>query len=153
MPTSIPRTRNVLTMADGLCQSVAGKAQKMPTVVYELMHIRATDERRGSLLRAPKIDRQQKKKPRENRPRQPLTQRYCGGRASRCVCGVRHAVLLGLRVPLELHVDHDEGLALDRTGSNTVARPRRTHTGFLAPAIPSEDTEGNPTLSNARPIS
>jgi hypothetical protein len=40
-------------------------------------------------------------------------------------------ILLGLRVPLELQSDYEEGLALDPNGSNTVARPRRILTGFL----------------------
>jgi hypothetical protein len=133
-------------MAGSLCQSVAGKAEKVAAVVHELMHIRPTNEGSGTLLRAHKIDRQQKNKPRENRPWEPLTQRYCGGRASWCVCGVRHAILLGLRVPLEFHIDHEEGLALDPTGSNTVARPRRTHTGFLTSRNHPKNRERNPNL-------
>ena len=48
---------------------------------------------------------------------------------SRCECSACHFVLRGSRVPLELHIDREEGLALDPTGSNTVARPRRTPTG------------------------
>jgi hypothetical protein len=43
-------------------------------------------------------------------------------------------VLLGLRVPLELQSVHEEGLALDPKGSNTVARPCRIFTGFLSRA-------------------
>ena len=45
------------------------------------MHIGSTDERSGSLLRAYKIESQQKNKPGENGPWKPLMQRYCGGRA------------------------------------------------------------------------
>ena len=72
-PTSIPRTRNVLTMADSLCQLVAGKAEKVATVVHELMHVRSIDKRSGSLLGAHKIDRQQQNKSGENRPSSILT--------------------------------------------------------------------------------
>src|SRR5580692_8819650 len=107
MPTSIPRTRNVLTMAGSLCQSVAGKAEKVAAVVHELMHIRPTDDGSGTLLRAHKIDRQQKNKSRENGPWKPLAQRDCRGRADRCKCGVCHVVPLELRVLLELHVVHE----------------------------------------------
>jgi hypothetical protein len=131
MPTSIPRTRNVLTMAVAYNRSVTRKAEKMATVVHELMHIGSTDQRRGSLLRAHKINRQEQNKPGKNGPWEPLAQRYRGGGPSRCERAIRHIVLLGFRVPLELHVAYEEGLALDPRGSNTVARPRRTLTGFL----------------------
>jgi hypothetical protein len=118
MPTSIPRTRNVLTMAGSLCQSVAGKAEKVAAVVHELMHIRPTNEGSGTLLRAHKIDRQQKNKPRENRPWEPLTQRYCGGRASWCVCSVCHNIVLP-------DSQREEGQAPGQRTSDTMGPSRR----------------------------
>jgi hypothetical protein len=47
-------------MAGSLCQLVAGKAEKMATVVDELVHVHPADERGSTLLRADEIDGQEK---------------------------------------------------------------------------------------------
>src|SRR5271154_823679 len=102
MPTSIPRTRSVLTIVDGSCRSVTGEAEEVPSVVHEFVHILAADQRSRPLLGADEIDRQQKNEPGENRPGKPLTQRYRGDWKCRCKCSVRHIILLGFTRPVEL---------------------------------------------------
>src|SRR5215471_909056 len=126
MPTSIPRTRNVLTMAAAYNRSVTGKTEEMTAVVHKFMHVGPADQRRGSLLGADKIDCQEKKKSSKNRPREPLAQRYRGSGARRGERAVCHIVLLGLRVPLELRVVDEEGLTLDPNGAE--------YSGASAPA-------------------
>ena len=100
MPTSMPRTRSVLTIG-GRLLSVTGKAEKVASVVHELVHVHAAEQRGRALLGADEIDRQQQNKAGENRPRQPFAKR------NRVVTGSVGAnvvvvilVLLGLRVPV-----------------------------------------------------
>src|SRR5579872_4941455 len=146
MPTSMPRTRNVLTMR--WLPSVTGKAEKMPSVVHEFVHIHAADERGCSLLGADEIDRNQQNQAGENRPRQPFAEgnsRYGNGRCECCVC---HLVPLGFRVPLELNC-REEGLTLGPLprGPNTVARPCRIFTGFLVSRNRVQNKKRCPLLS------
>jgi hypothetical protein len=130
---------------------VAGETEQMPPVMHEFVHIHAADERSGALLGSDEIDRQQKKKAGED----------CQGRTSRTGMAPGSAgakavnvasvigILLGLRVPLELQRNYEEGLALGPYGSNTVARPRRIPTGFLLQETRPHDRERHLILSNA----
>src|SRR3974390_1937565 len=94
-------------MACSSCQSVAGEAEQMASVVHEFMHVLAAYQRSSSLLCTHKIDCQQENKPRKYCPRKPLTQGYCGGRAGRCECGVRHIGPPGIARPVRASNDHE----------------------------------------------
>ena len=48
---------------------MTGKAKKVPSVMYEFMHVHALDNRRSSLLRAYEVDREQHEESAENSPR------------------------------------------------------------------------------------
>ena len=54
---------------------MTGEAEKMPPVVQEFVDIHAGDQRRGALLRADEIEREQEEKSAEDRPRHDLTER------------------------------------------------------------------------------
>src|SRR5271168_4182871 len=100
MPTSIPRTRSVPTMANSSCQLVTGKAEKVPAVVHKLMHVLAADERSGSLLCADEIDRQEKNEPNENRPGNQFPNRYGCYRQGRCEYRACHPNPPGIARPV-----------------------------------------------------
>jgi hypothetical protein len=95
MPTSIPRTKNILVMTK--LQSVAGKTQQMSPVV----HVHATNYGGCAFLSTDEVNRQHQKEASENCLREPFTDRNRNGhREIWCKCS-RHLNLLGSRVPLK----------------------------------------------------
>jgi hypothetical protein len=84
--------------------SVAGKAEKMTSVVNELMHIHATNQRGRTLFSADEIDGQHEKQTAEDRPGEHISDRdgYRLSGGGKC-CGC-HMKLLGFRVPFEICV-------------------------------------------------
>src|SRR5271157_5411442 len=65
-PTSIPRMRSVLTMRR-TPGSMTREPEQVASVMHELVHIHAGDDRRGTFLGTHKIDREQRQR-REDGP-------------------------------------------------------------------------------------